>query len=96
MGLFDLFSKKEEQKKEEEQKLDQGLNKTRENFFSKLGKAVAGKSEVDADVLDNLEEVLVSSDVGVTTTLRIIERIESRVARDKYLGTDELNNILKE
>jgi fused signal recognition particle receptor len=90
MGLFDIFSKNKKEK------LDQGLNKTRDDFFSKLGKAVAGKSEVDEDVLDNLEEVLVSSDVGVTTTLRIIERIEARVARDKYLGTDELNFILKD
>lgn len=90
MGLFDIFSKNKKEK------LDQGLNKTRDDFFSKLGKAVAGKSEVDEEVLDNLEEVLVSSDVGVTTTLRIIERIEARVARDKYLGTDELNYILKD
>ncbi len=90
MGLFDIFSKN---KKEQ---LEQGLDKTKENFFSRLGKAVVGKSIVDADVLDNLEEVLVTSDVGVTTTLRIIERIEERVAKDKYLGTDELNRILKE
>jgi fused signal recognition particle receptor len=90
MGLFDIFSKNKKEK------LDQGLNKTRENIFSRLGKAVVGKSEVDADVLDNLEEVLVTSDVGVATTLRIIERIEARVARDKYLGTQELNIILKE
>ncbi len=90
MGLFDIFSKNKKEK------LDQGLNKTRENIFSRLGKAVVGKSEVDAEVLDNLEEVLVSSDVGVNTTLRIIERIEARVARDKYLGTQELNTILKE
>jgi fused signal recognition particle receptor len=90
MGLFGIFSKKEEEK------LDQGLSKTRESFFSRLGKAVVGKSQVDADVLDNLEEVLVSSDVGVATTLRIIERIETRVARDKYMGTEELNRILKE
>jgi len=90
MGLFDIFSKNKKEK------LDQGLNKTRENIFSRLGKAVIGKSEVDAEVLDNLEEVLVTSDVGVTTTLRIIERIEERVAREKYLGTQELNTILKE
>ena len=90
MGLFDIFSKNKEEK------LDQGLSKTRETFFSKLGKAVVGKSVVDADVLDNLEEVLVTSDVGVTTTLKIIERIEERVARDKYMGTEELNRILKE
>jgi fused signal recognition particle receptor len=90
MGLFDIFSKNKEQK------LDQGLAKTRETFFSRLGKAVVGKSVVDADVLDNLEEILVTSDVGVATTLKIIERIEDRVARDKYLGTDDLNRILKE
>jgi fused signal recognition particle receptor len=90
MGLFDFFSKN---KKET---LDQGLAKTKENFFSRLGRAVAGKAIVDADVLDNLEEVLVSSDVGVATTLRIIERIEARVAKDKYMGTDELNRILKD
>jgi len=90
MGLFDIFSKNKEQQ------LDQGLSKTRETFFSRLGKAVVGKSVVDADVLDTLEEILVTSDVGVTTTLKIIERIEERVARDKYLGTDDLNRILKE
>ncbi len=90
MGVFGMFSKKEEEK------LDKGLSKTRETFFSRIGKAVAGKTQVDADVLDNLEEVLVTSDVGVATTLRIIERIEARVARDKYLVTEELNRILKE
>lgn len=90
MGLFDIFSKNKEEK------LDKGLTKTRESFFTRLGKAVVGKSLVDADVLDDLEEVLVTSDVGVTTTLRIIERIEERVARDKYMGTEELNSILKE
>ncbi|MGZ3942601.1 MAG: signal recognition particle-docking protein FtsY, partial [Bacteroidia bacterium] len=76
--------------------LDKGLNKTKENFFSKITKAIAGKSTVDADVLDNLEEVLLTSDVGVTTTLKIIERIEKRVEKDKYLGTSQLNAILKE
>lgn len=76
--------------------LDKGLEKSKTSFFSKLGKAVAGKSRVDDDVLDNLEEVLVTSDVGVETTLKIIERIEERVARDKYLGTDELDQILRE
>lgn len=90
MSLFKkIFSS---QKKET---LDKGLEKTKTSFFSKLGKAVAGKSKVDDDVLDNLEEVLVSSDVGVDTTLKIIERIEARVARDKYVGTDELNSILR-
>ena len=81
---------------EKKETLDKGLEKTKTSFFSKLGKAVAGKSKVDDDVLDNLEEVLVSSDVGVGTTLKIIERIEARVARDKYVGTDELNAILRE
>ncbi len=76
--------------------LDKGLEKTSTSFFSKLTKAVAGKSKVDDEVLDNLEEVLVSSDVGVDTTLKVIERIEQRVARDKYLGTEELNSILRE
>ncbi len=81
---------------QEKQTLDKGLEKTKTSFFSKLTKVVAGKSTVDADVLDNLEEVLVSSDVGVATTLKIIQRIEKRVATDKYLGTDELNLILRE
>ncbi len=81
---------------EKKQSLDKGLEKTKTSFFSKLGKAVAGKSRVDDDVLDNLEEVLVTSDVGVDTTLKIIERIENRVAADKYMGTDELNRILRE
>ncbi|GGZ81193.1 signal recognition particle-docking protein FtsY [Algibacter mikhailovii] len=76
--------------------LDKGLEKSKTSFLGKLGKAVAGKSKVDDDVLDNLEEVLVSSDVGVNTTLKVIERIEQRVAQDKYLGTDELNGILRE
>ena len=76
--------------------LDKGLEKSKSSFFDKLGKAVAGKSKVDDSVLDNLEEVLVTSDVGVNTTLKIIERIEERVARDKYLGTEELNFILRE
>ncbi|MGB5646727.1 signal recognition particle-docking protein FtsY [Muriicola sp.] len=81
---------------EKKESLDKGLEKTKTSFFSKLGKAVAGKSKVDDDVLDNLEEVLVTSDVGVETTLKIIERIEKRVAADKYMGTDELNGILRE
>jgi len=82
--------------KEKKETLDKGLEKSKASFFDKLSKAVAGKSKVDADVLDNLEEVLVSSDVGVDTTLKIIDRIEARVAKDKYLGTDELNKILRE
>ncbi len=90
MGLFDIFSKNKEEK------LDKGLTKTRSSFFSKLSKAVAGHSRVDATVLDELEEILISSDVGVATTIKIIERIEDRVARDKYLGTEELNMILRE
>jgi fused signal recognition particle receptor len=90
MGLFSFFSK------EKKESLDKGLEKTKESFFSKITKAVLGKSEVDAEVLDNLEEILITSDVGVTTTLKIIERIENRVAKNKYVGTGELNKILKE
>lgn len=90
MGLFGIFSKA---KKES---LDQGLSKTKESVFQKLSRAVVGKSKVDDEVLDNLEEVLITSDVGVETTLKIIQRIEERVDRDKYLGVDELNRILKE
>lgn len=81
---------------EKKESLDKGLEKTKTSFFSKLTKAVAGKSKVDDEVLDNLEEVLVSSDVGVNTTLKIITRIEKRVSEDKFLGTDELNQILRE
>ena len=90
MGVFGLFNKK---KKET---LDKGLEKTKESVFDKLTRAVAGKSKVDDDVLDNLEEVLITSDVGVGTTLKIIDRIESRVARDKYVSTSELNGMLRE
>jgi len=90
MGIFGFFDKK---KKES---LDEGLAKTKESVFVKLGRAVIGKSKVDEEVLDNLEEVLITSDVGVDTTLKIIERIEARVSRDKYMGVSELNNILKE
>jgi len=91
MSLFKkIFSK------EKKETLDKGLESSKKTFFSKLSKAVAGKSKVDDDVLDNLEEVLVSSDVGVATTLKIIDRIEARVARDKYLGIDELNQLLRE
>ncbi len=82
--------------KEKKETLDKGLEKSKESFFGKLSKAVVGKSKVDDDVLDNLEEVLVSSDVGVNTTLKVIDRIEERVARDKYVSTDELNTILRE
>lgn len=92
MGLFDkLFGKKQQQ-----ETLNQGLEKTREGFFSKITKAIAGKSTVDEEVLDELENALVSADVGVETTVKIIERIEQRVAKDKYLNTSELNKILKE
>jgi fused signal recognition particle receptor len=90
MGIFGSFTSK---KKES---LEQGLSKTKESFFGKLSRAIVGKSKVDDDVLDNLEEILISSDVGVDTTLKIIERIEKRVARDKYLSVSELNVILKE
>jgi fused signal recognition particle receptor len=91
MGLFDkLFGKKEKES------LNQGLSKTKESFFGKLAKAIAGKTSVDADVLDNLEEVLISGDVGVNTTLKIIKRIEERVANDKYVSTSELNAVLKQ
>ena len=82
--------------KESKEKLDEGLEKSKQSFFDKLSRSVAGKSKVDEDVLDNLEEVLITSDVGVETTLKIIQRIEDRVARDKYVGTSELNVILRE
>ncbi len=90
MALLNFFNKKNKET------LDKGLEKSKENFFSKLGKAVVGKSKVDDDVLDELEEILVTSDVGVNTTIKIIERIEERVARDKYMGVSELDKILKE
>jgi len=90
MGFFDFLSKN---KKEQ---LDKGLEKTKTSVFSKIAKAIIGKSKVDDEVLDNLEEILVASDVGVNTTIKIIKRIEDRISRDKYLGTDQLNKILKE
>lgn len=90
MGTFGIFSK------EKKDTLDKGLAKTKESVFKKLSRAVVGKSKVDDEVLDNLEEVLITSDVGVDTTLKIIERIEERVSNDRYLGTGELNEILKE
>ncbi len=91
MGLFDkLFGKKQQQ-----ETLDQGLQKTRDGFFSKITKAIAGKSTVDEEVLDEVEDALVSADVGIETTVEIIKRIEQRVARDKYVGTGELNALLK-
>ncbi len=92
MGLFSFLTRKKEQKED----LDKGLEKTKESVFSKISKAIIGKSTVDDEVLDNLEEILITSDVGVDTTLKIIDRIQKRVARDKYVGTDELNSILKE
>ena len=90
MGLFSFFSK------EKKETLDKGLEKTKENVFKKITRIIAGKSKVDDDVLDQLEEILISADVGVDTTIRIIKRIEERIAKDKYLGTTELNSILKE
>ena len=90
MALFNFFSK------EKKETLDKGLEKTKESFFNKLARSVVGKSKVDDEVLDNLEEVLITSDVGVETTLKIIEKIEERVSRDKFMGIEELNTILKE
>lgn len=94
MGFFSFFKK--DNSKEKEEVLDKGLAKTKESVFSKISRAIMGKSKVDDEVLDNLEEILITSDVGVETTLRIIERIEERVARDRYVGTEELHTILKE
>ena len=104
MGFFDIFKKRQdnaapapqEEAREERRQLDAGLEKTKTGLFSKLARAVAGRSTVDADVLDDLEEVLISSDVGVETTVKIIERIEARVARDKYMNTSELQSILRD
>ncbi len=110
MGFFDFFKKKQpttppteqevaqqhEEAVKEQEELNEGLNKTKTGFFSKLARAVAGRSTVDADVLDELEEVLITSDVGVETTVKIIERIEKRVAKDKYMNTSELQNLLRE
>ena len=90
MGLFSFFSK------EKKETLDKGLETTKKSFFSKLSRSIVGKSTVDAEVLDDLEEVLISSDVGVNTTLKIIERIEERIARDKYVSTSELQKVLRE
>ena len=92
MGLFDLFSRK----KEKQETLDKGLEKTQRGLFDRISHAIAGKSTVDDDVLDNLEEVFVTSDVGVDTTLRIIDRLQARVAKDKYIGASELNRLLCE
>lgn len=90
MGLFNIFTR------EKKERLEQGLEKTKSSIFSRISKAIIGKSKVDDDLLDNLEEVLVTSDVGVETTVRIIDRIQKRIAADKYAGTEELNRILKE
>ena len=90
MGFFNIFSR------EKKERLDQGLQKTKSNIFTRISKAIVGKSTVDEEVLDNLEEILVTSDVGVETTLRIIGRIQTPPSKDKYLGTSELNNLLKE
>ena len=90
MGIFSFFSK------EKKEVLDQGLSKTKQSVFSKIARAIAGKSEIDDDVLDNLEEVLVTSDVGVETTLKIIDRVQRRAAKDKFMNTSELNKLLKD
>ncbi len=90
MGFFSFFTK------EKKETLDKGLSKTKENLFSRLSKAILGKSRIDDDVLDNLEEILISADVGWETTVKIIDRVQARIQRDKYLGTEELNNILRD
>jgi fused signal recognition particle receptor len=90
MGFFSFFSK------DKKEVLDKGLSKTKESFFGKIARAIAGKTTIDDDVLDNLEEVLVTSDVGVDTTLKIVDRVQQRVARDKFMTTNELNNLLKD
>ena len=96
MGLFDKLFKRNKEQQEQKEALDQGLQKTKESFFSKVTKAIAGKDTVDEEVLDELENALVSADVGIDTTVAIIKRIEERVARDKYVGTGQLNTILQE
>jgi fused signal recognition particle receptor len=96
MGLFDKLFKRNKEQEVAKETLDKGLEKTKQSFFSKISKAIAGKSTVDAEVLDELEEALIMGDVGVSTTIEIIKRIEDRVARDKFLGTSELNRILQE
>ena len=98
MGIFDFFSKSKKENLEPEQKesLEQGLEKTKQTFFSKLTRVLIGKSRVDQDVLDELEEILITADVGVETTLKIIERIESRVSRDRVINSEELNQILRD
>lgn len=96
MGIFNKLFKRNKEQVEQKEALDEGLKKTKQSFLSKLTKAVAGKSTVDDEVLDNIEEALISADVGLDTTIEIIKRLEERVSKDKYLGTGELNNILQE
>lgn len=96
MGLFDKLFKRNKEQQEQKEALDEGLQKTKQSFFQKITKAVAGKDKVDEEVLDSLEEALITADVGLETTVAIIERIEARAARDKYVGTGELNRILQE
>jgi len=96
MGLFDKLFKRNKEQQEQKEALDQGLQKTKESFFSKITKAIAGKDTVDEEVLDELENALVSADVGIDTTVAIISRIEERVKKDKYVGTSQLNQILQE
>lgn len=96
MGFFDKLFKRNKVQEEQKQALNEGLKETKQGFFSKISKAIAGKSTVDEEVLDNLEEALITADVGLDTTIEIIKRIEERVAKDKYLGTSELNQILQE
>lgn len=96
MGLFDKLFKRNKEQQEQKEALDEGLKKTKEGFFSKITKAIAGKDKVDEEVLDQVEDALISADVGLDTTVAIINRIEERVARDKFMGTSELNRILQE
>src|SRR6185437_7291163 len=96
MGLFDKLFKRNKEQQEQKEALDEGLKKTKQGFFSKITKAIAGKDKVDEEVLDQLEEALVGADVGIDTTVTIINHIEARVAKDKFLGTSELNSILQE
>jgi len=96
MGLFDKIFKRSKEQQEQKESLDQGLKKTKEGFFSKLTKAIAGKDKVDEEILDQLEDALVGADVGIDTTVAIINNIEARIAKDKYIGTSQLNDILQE
>ncbi|MCC6186030.1 MAG: signal recognition particle-docking protein FtsY [Chitinophagaceae bacterium] len=96
MGFFDKIFKRSKEEEVQKEALDEGLKKTKEGFFSKITKAIAGKDKVDEELLDELEDALVSADVGIATTIEIIKRIEERVAKDKYVGTSELNNVLQE